>query len=122
MDRLQEPQLNAGERASVVAIASAADMLCNFPLWIVAKRVSAGVGLPPLAELYKGSGSLYLAMGPMVMVQDRSTAFVLDCLTGSGSGLKGKLTQQYMLKTNKMEPSGETDDDHLNLSIIDNLP
>lgn len=57
-------------------------MLVNFPLWIVAKRMSAGVGMPPLRELYKGSGSLYVAMGPMVVVQDGSTSVALRALEG----------------------------------------
>ena len=70
--------LSASERAFVIAGASALDMVCNFPLWIVAKRLSAGVGLPSMSELYKGSGSLYFAMGPMVVVQDGSTAVALE--------------------------------------------
>ena len=42
---LNDTSLNAAERAGVVAIASAADMVINFPLWIVAKRASAECGL-----------------------------------------------------------------------------
>jgi len=64
-------------RAAVVAGASAADMLVNFPLWIVAKRVSAGLKLPAMSELYKGSSALYLAMGPMTVIEDGSTSVVI---------------------------------------------
>lgn len=89
--------LNAAERAAVVAGASAADMICNFPLWIVAKRLSAGVGLPNVSELYKGSGSLYFAMGPMVVVQDGSTALALDKFNQAGVGPQAALCASAML-------------------------
>ena len=89
--------LNAAERAAVVAGASAADMVCNFPLWIVAKRLSAGVGLPSVSELYKGSGWLYLAMGPMVVVQDGSTALALEQLNGADVNPQAALCASAML-------------------------
>ena len=77
MDAAAYDRLTACERACLVAIASGADMLLNFPLWIAAKRISAGLPLPTRAELYKGSSSLWLAMGPMTVVEDGSTALVM---------------------------------------------
>lgn len=68
------------QRTLIVAGASAADMLVNFPLWICAKCVSAGIPLPSLRNLYKGSGSLYFAMGPLTIVEDRTTAVALDTI------------------------------------------
>ena len=97
MDMESRDTLNAAERAAVVAGASAADMICNFPLWIVAKRLSAGVGLPNVSELYKGSGSLYFAMGPMVVVQDGSTALALDKFNQAGVGPQAALCASAML-------------------------
>ena len=44
------------------------------------KRASAGLGMPSLRELYKGSGSLLVASGPMVVVQDTSTAATVSVL------------------------------------------
>ena len=55
----------------------------NFPLWIAAKRISAGLPLPAMHEVYKGSGSLYLAMGPMTIVEDGSTSLVARSLRDS---------------------------------------
>ena len=66
------------QRTLIVAGASAADMVVNFPLWICAKCVSAGIPLPGLRNIYKGSGSLYCAMGPLTIVEDRTTAVALD--------------------------------------------
>jgi len=76
--------IRLGRRAVIVAAASASDMVVNFPLWIVAKRVSAGLPLPPRGELYKGSGTLYLAMGPMTVVADGSTTLFERALLDLG--------------------------------------
>uniref|UniRef100_A0A7S0P2B5 Mitochondrial carrier protein n=1 Tax=Calcidiscus leptoporus TaxID=127549 RepID=A0A7S0P2B5_9EUKA len=74
--------LSLTRRARIVAAASAADMIVNFPLWIAAKRLSAGLSLPSARELYKGSGSLYLAMGPMTVIADGTTSIVTRALHG----------------------------------------
>jgi len=98
-------EINLARRAGIVAAASAVDMVVNFPLWIVAKRISAGLPLPATRDMYKGSGHLYLAMGPMTVVEDGSTTVVdraLDNLTSlskpmalawasTASGLAGAL-------------------------------
>lgn len=73
-------RISVVDRVAVVGAACAADMIINFPLWITAKRVSAGLSLPGLPELYKGSGSLFLAMGPMLTIADKSTAISLGLL------------------------------------------
>jgi len=78
-------EVDLARRAGIVTIASAADMLLNFPLWIVAKRASAGLPLPTLREMYKGSGSLYLAMGPMTVVEDGATTVMDRSLGRTGS-------------------------------------
>ncbi len=77
-------RVSGSQRAAIVAAAAAADMVINFPLWIAAKRISASLPLPSLSfsELYKGSGSLYVAMGPMMVVEDRATAVALGALDG----------------------------------------
>lgn len=82
MDSEAYDRISGAQRVGVVAAACAADMLVNFPLWICAKRISAGLSLPPAREIYKGSGSLYLAMGPMTIVEDGSTALALPVLGG----------------------------------------
>ena len=69
-------------RAVNVAAASGADMVVNFPLWIAAKRLSAGLPLPRLGEIYKGSGALYLAFFPMMVVEDWATGVVDRTLGG----------------------------------------
>lgn len=56
------------------AAAAAADMLLNYPLWILAKRISAN--LPPprtIQTLYKGSTHLYLSTGPTTVVEESVT-------------------------------------------------
>ena len=59
MDHDSRNRLSPEARAVNVAAASGADMVVNFPLWIAAKRLSAGLPLPRLGEIYKGSGALY---------------------------------------------------------------
>jgi hypothetical protein len=82
MDADARNRISPAERAALVTAALSSDMLMNYPLWITAKRVSAGLSVPPLRELYKGSGSLMFAMGPMLVVQDGSTAVMLRALEG----------------------------------------
>eukprot|EP00965_Chrysotila_dentata_P205290 6182869-Pleurochrysis_carterae.AAC.6 len=73
--------LSLPKRAAVVAAACGADMVINFPLWISAKRIAAGLPLPRAAEVYKGSGTLYFAMGPMTIVEDGATSIASRCLS-----------------------------------------
>ncbi|KAL3894423.1 MAG: hypothetical protein SGPRY_013813, partial [Prymnesium sp.] len=68
------------QRTIIVACASAADMVVNFPLWICAKCIAAGIALPRPRNIYKGSGTLWFAMGPLTIVEDRATAISLDVI------------------------------------------
>jgi len=58
-------------RAATVGAAMAADILINYPLWIVAKRVGAGLSaLPPLHRLYAGGGALWVSIAPTTIIED----------------------------------------------------
>jgi hypothetical protein len=58
-------------RAASVGAAMAADILVNYPLWIVAKRVGAGLSaLPPLRRLYAGGGALWVSIAPTTIIED----------------------------------------------------
>ena len=82
MDAQSRDRVSVVERAGIILSGLSADMLVNYPLWITAKRVSAGLTMPPFKDIYKGSGSLMFAMGPMIVVQDASTAVMLRVLEG----------------------------------------
>lgn len=76
-------------RSAVVLAACAIDITINYPLWVYAKRITAGLGRPPLREVYKGGGSLLFACGPMVAVQDRCTHVLLRALGAAADGSSG---------------------------------
>ena len=59
------------ERAFNVGAAMGADIVINYPLWIVAKRVGAGLpALPPLHRLYAGGGALWVSIAPTTIIED----------------------------------------------------
>ena len=59
------------ERACSVGAAMGADIVINYPLWIVAKRVGAGLSaLPPLHRLYAGGGALWVSIAPTTIIED----------------------------------------------------
>ena len=59
------------ERACSVGAAMGADIVINYPLWIVAKRVGAGLtALPPLHRLYAGGGALWASIAPTTILED----------------------------------------------------
>ena len=82
MDASSRERVSIVERAGIILAGLSIDMAINYPMWISAKRVSAGLTMPRLGEVYKGSGSLMFAMGPMIVVQDATTAVVLRFLDG----------------------------------------
>lgn len=82
MDASSRERVSIVERAGIILAGLSIDMAINYPMWISAKRVSAGLTMPRLGEVYKGSGSLMFAMGPMIVVQDATTAVVLRSLDG----------------------------------------
>ncbi len=58
-------------RAASVGAAMACDIVINYPLWIVAKRVGAGLSaLPPLHRLYAGGGALWVSIAPTTILED----------------------------------------------------
>lgn len=58
-------------RTFVVGLAMCSDILCNYPLWIAAKRIGANLSPFPteLKHVYKGGGALWLSLGPTTMVE-----------------------------------------------------
>lgn len=61
-------------RSAHVAIAAGADTVINYPLWIVAKRMGAGLpAFPPLRRLYSGGGALWVSMAPTTVIEDGVT-------------------------------------------------
>jgi hypothetical protein len=59
-------------RAVEVGFAMMSDILCNFPMWIAAKRMGAGLTPFPssIRSVYKGSGTLWLSLGPTTILED----------------------------------------------------
>ena len=58
-------------RAASVGAAMGVDIVINYPLWIVAKRVGAGLSaLPPLHRLYAGGGALWVSIAPTTIIED----------------------------------------------------
>ena len=43
-------RVSPAERGGIIAVGCTADMAINFPLWILAKRTSAGLGWPSMRE------------------------------------------------------------------------
>lgn len=82
MDASARERVSAVERAGTITAGLAADIMINYPLWIIAKRTSAGLTFPPLGELYKGGGGLLCSQGPMIVTQDASTAMCLRFTDG----------------------------------------
>ena len=59
------------ERAFNVGAAMGADVVINYPLWIVAKRVGAGLSaFPPIRRLYAGGGALWVSIAPTTIIED----------------------------------------------------
>ena len=84
MDANAYDRVSKTQRAAIVSFGVCSDMAMNFPLWICSKRIAGGIRpvVPPLRDVYKGSGSLLLAYLPMLVVEDRATAMALSVLDG----------------------------------------
>jgi hypothetical protein len=82
MDGSAHNRVSALKRSAVVFTSVLVDIIVNYPLWIYAKRIMAGLGPPAVRHLYKGGGSLLLSNGPMVVLQDGTTGAILK---GSGA-------------------------------------
>ena len=83
------------QRAVATAFAALCDIAINYPLWIVGKRLSAGLGVPAMGDLYKGGGSLWCSTGPTIVLEDFVTeegkrhglhSGVSACLSGAIAG------------------------------------
>lgn len=87
MDAEAHERLSSAERGGLVLVGCCADMVINYPVWILAKRWSAGLGSPKgFGEYYKGATSLLFSYGPMMLVEDHTTGLMvrsLDGVTGS---------------------------------------
>lgn len=58
-------------RAAGVGAAMGMDVVINYPLWIIAKRVGAGLpALPPVRRIYAGGGALWLSIAPTTIIED----------------------------------------------------
>ena len=83
-------------RAASVGAAMGADILINYPLWIVAKRVGAGLSaLPPLHRLYAGGGALWISIAPTTIIEDGvSTVLKPRCGDLAASAASGAIDTQ----------------------------
>ena len=64
-------------RAASVGAAMGMDIVINYPLWIVAKRVGAGLSaLPPLHRLYAGGGALWVSIAPTTIIEDGASTLL----------------------------------------------
>mmetsp|Transcript_33019 Transcript_33019/g.77179 ORF Transcript_33019/g.77179 Transcript_33019/m.77179 type:complete len:321 (+) Transcript_33019:187-1149(+) len=72
---------SAATQVMLVALATGCDQTINYPMWILAKRIGAGLGWPRVGDLYKGCAALYLTYFPTVAVEDASTRVLTDSLT-----------------------------------------
>lgn len=68
-------------QTAMVGIATAADLALNYPLWIVAKRVAAGLAMPRGRELYKGAGVVWLAYFPTVALDEQFSRSLIAGVT-----------------------------------------
>eukprot|EP01062_Namystynia_karyoxenos_P012930 TRINITY_DN14653_c0_g1_i1.p1 TRINITY_DN14653_c0_g1~~TRINITY_DN14653_c0_g1_i1.p1 ORF type:complete len:284 (+),score=57.09 TRINITY_DN14653_c0_g1_i1:80-853(+) len=60
-------------RSGAVAAGAAADIAVNYPPWIWAKRLGAGLPRPQLREWYKGGGALWFSTAPTMCCEDAVT-------------------------------------------------
>lgn len=61
-----------------VGMAMCCDIVCNYPLWIAAKRIGANLSPFPaeIKHIYKGGGALWLSLGPTTMVEEKVTSLL----------------------------------------------
>lgn len=53
---------HAPPKIALVALSTLADCTVNYPLWIVAKRLAAGIGMPKGSEVYKGVSPVFCSL------------------------------------------------------------
>lgn len=76
------PQLRRG---ALVGLGAAGDIAINYPLWIIAKRVAAGLGWPAARDLYKGGGLLWLSLGPTFVCEDLCSRLLVPPATSAAA-------------------------------------
>ena len=89
------------ERAASVGAAMGADIVINYPLWIVAKRVGAGLSaLPPLHRLYAGGGALWVSIAPTTIIEDGVSTLLKprcgDLAASAASGAIAGICVKYL--------------------------
>mmetsp|Transcript_58287 Transcript_58287/g.161153 ORF Transcript_58287/g.161153 Transcript_58287/m.161153 type:complete len:311 (-) Transcript_58287:468-1400(-) len=76
-------------KTAMVGLACAADLAVNYPLWVVAKRLGAGLSMPRGREFYKGAFCVWLSYFPTVACDEaigsRFAATVGAVMPGLGS-------------------------------------
>ncbi|KAF4705276.1 hypothetical protein FOZ63_007845 [Perkinsus olseni] len=100
-----------------VACGAGMDIVLNYPPWVVAKRLGAGLSAVPHGKglasgfgLYCGGGALLCSTAPTWILQERLTAFLgkgplAACLAGAVGGLcvasqiEGCITKAHVWKT-----------------------
>jgi hypothetical protein len=83
-----EPSWNAHHivltRPMAVGVAMLGDIACNFPLWIMAKRLAAGLVAYPgtFRNLYRGAGTMWMSIGPSTIIEDKVTKEMYGIIEG----------------------------------------
>lgn len=73
-------------------MATAADTIVNYPLWMYAKRSSAGLCGPTSPYLlYKGCFSIWLSTGPTIIAEEAISRTVAELSDGASSNSLSKL-------------------------------
>eukprot|EP01060_Flectonema_neradi_P027318 TRINITY_DN36920_c0_g1_i1.p1 TRINITY_DN36920_c0_g1~~TRINITY_DN36920_c0_g1_i1.p1 ORF type:complete len:241 (+),score=28.34 TRINITY_DN36920_c0_g1_i1:35-757(+) len=73
--------------AAASGTAAGCDILLNYPLWILSKRMSAGMGVPALRELYKGGGGLWCSVGPTTILEEGISTKLSSAFSGGTSAM-----------------------------------
>merc|ERR1719428_1433432 len=68
------------KRTALVGLGSGADIVVNYPLWITAKRLGAGLSWPSVAEVYKGGGLLWASQFPTIACEDLGSRALVPCV------------------------------------------
>ena len=73
--------------AVVVGAAAGCDIIINYPLWIISKRMSAGMSSPSFKELYKGGGGLWCSVGPTTVIEEGISTKLSSTVSGGSSAM-----------------------------------
>eukprot|EP00397_Hematodinium_sp_SG-2012_P052194 GEMP01061586.1.p1 GENE.GEMP01061586.1~~GEMP01061586.1.p1 ORF type:complete len:241 (+),score=43.90 GEMP01061586.1:319-1041(+) len=75
----------------MILVATGLDVVLNYPLWILGKRLGAGLKAPrKLLDYYKGGGLLWASYGPTLVLEDHTQRVLGNFVTpAQGSLLAG---------------------------------